>query len=141
MHRLLERQLRRARIVPDSSLEALLALVEATYEETEIERRGQERANALLSAEVIELNTRIRAEAEARVRAILDAVGDGVVIADAEGRIDAFNTAAAAIFDRPAEAMIGLSFDALWPLGVTLPEKGETLALRPDGSRVTVRST
>ena len=98
MHRLLERQLRRAKVSPTAETNALLTLIEATYEEVDQERRRQERANALLSEEVRELNAAICAEAEARVRAILDAVSDGVVMIDDDGRIDMLNAAAAQIF-------------------------------------------
>jgi signal transduction histidine kinase/CheY-like chemotaxis protein len=69
MHRLLERQLRKAR-GPDGNLaiDVLLAAVSATYTEAEESRRRSDRANALMSTELGEMNAaleRRRAEAEA----------------------------------------------------------------------------
>ena len=136
MHRLLDRQLRRAKLPADVDVNALLTLVDATYQEMDQERKRQERANALLSEEVIGLNASIRAEAEARVRAILDAVADGVVIVDDKGHIDAFNSVATTIFGRPAETTIGAPFARLWDVEPTT--FGETTVRRPDGSEVEV---
>jgi len=136
MHRLLERQLRRAKLPADVNVNDLLALVDATYLEMDQERKRQERANALLSEEVTGLNASIRAEAEARVRAILDAVADGVVIVDDKGQIDAFNSVATTIFGRSAENAIGTPFAALWDSEPST--SGETTVRRPGGTAVDV---
>ena len=141
MHRHLARQIRQAGVVPDAAVQGLLALVDATYVEFDQERRRQERANQLLSDEVQELNRGIRDEAEARVRTILDAVGDGVIVVDDTGRIDAFNPIAAAIFGIVQEEALGRRFDDLWEAGHPAPAmSGPGIARRTDGTSVHVEA-
>jgi PAS domain S-box-containing protein len=131
LHRLLERQLRRARMTAHEELAPLLELVGATYAEFDQERRRQERANTLLSDEVRELNAKLRSEAEARVRAILDAVSDGVIIVDESGRIDSFNAAAEVLFQLPSEQALGTRFESIWEEGFAAPgTSGEGRARR-----------
>jgi PAS domain-containing protein len=112
LHRLLERQVRRTNVNLAAELTPLVELVSATYEEFDQERRRQERTNSLLTEEVEQLNAKILSESEARVRAILDAVSDGVVIVDGDQRIDAFNAAADILFGRcPANRSAALPRD------------------------------
>ncbi|MFO0738636.1 MAG: response regulator [Labilithrix sp.] len=142
MHRLLERQLRRSKVAASPALGDLLALVDATYEEIDQERRRQERANALLSEEVRELNAAIRAEAEARVRAILDAVSDGVVMIDEAGRIDTLNAAASRLFGLAPGAVPIAPVHSLFEEGFAAPAaSGEGAIMRVDGPSVPVEVT
>jgi two-component system, sensor histidine kinase and response regulator len=142
MHRLLDRQVRKVGLAAtEGAVHALLSLVDATYNEFDQERRRQEHANQRLSDEVQELNVSIRNEAEARVRTILDAVGDGVIVVDDAGRIDAFNPIAADIFGIVAEEAIGRRFDDLWEAGHVAPTaSGPGIAKRADGTTVHVEA-
>jgi PAS domain S-box-containing protein len=141
MHRHLARQLRQAGVAPEGPVQALLALVDATYAEFDQERRRQERASQLLADEVRELNEVIRHEAEERVRTILDAVGDGVIVVADTGRIDAINPIAAAIFGIVAEEAIGRRFDDLWEVGHPAPAaSGPGIARRSDGTSINVEA-
>jgi signal transduction histidine kinase/CheY-like chemotaxis protein/HPt (histidine-containing phosphotransfer) domain-containing protein len=71
VHRLLDRQLRKARR-PDGSTdqEALLALVSAAYAEQDAQRRLDAHQNQVMAEELNAANARVIADAEARVRDI-----------------------------------------------------------------------
>lgn len=138
LHRLLERQVRRTNVNLAAELTPLVELVSATYEEFDQERRRQERTNSLLTEEVEQLNAKILSESEARVRAILDAVSDGVVIVDGEQRIDAFNAAADILFGRLPGQSIGRPYPEIWDGGVAPTQSGEAKAKRPDDTCVDV---
>jgi len=135
VHRLVERQLRRARLTAEGPAAAFAELVSATYVEVDQERKRQEHANGLLSVEVQALNAAILSEAEARVRAILDAVSDGVLLVDEHGNIDAFNAAAEALFGRAAVEVIGTPFERIWGPGFTTHGAGGEGRLLRDGRR------
>jgi two-component system, sensor histidine kinase and response regulator len=113
MHRLLERQLRASGVTASAGLEGLLQLVSDAYVEVDESRKRQERANRLMTEELRALNARIVDEAETLVRTMLNAVGEGVVLVDLDGRVDAFNAAAERIFRVPAADVLGKPFAAL----------------------------
>ncbi len=89
-------------------------------------------------------------ESEARARAILDAVPDGIVTLDESGVIESINPGAERIFGMPASEVIGHRFSQLvpalagdaavaaGPLGEALGRRFETQALRKDGREVPV---
>lgn len=142
MHRLLERQVSRTKIVAEGPVADLLTLIDASYTEADQERKRQERANSLLSEELKELNLAIRTEAEARVRAILEAVSDGVVIVDEDGKIDGFNAAASGIFGIPPATALGMAFADLWEPGFAAPgASGEGFVRREEGAPTPVEAT
>ncbi len=132
MNRLLQRQLKKATRDGTVDLAALLALVDEAYDESDHERERSDYSNRQLAEELTALNERIRAEAEAKVRAILDAVGEGIIVADDRGRIEGCNRAAERLFACDAGALCGSPVAGLW-LGDSTPS-GELTARRPDGS-------
>ncbi|WP_284617171.1 EAL domain-containing protein [Aquabacterium humicola] len=56
------------------------------------------------------------AEQEARVSAVVDNVGDGILSMDERGTVLSCNAAACAIFDRPAGQIVGTSITSLMPM-------------------------
>ncbi len=110
MHRLLERQLRKAsRGRDDGSVDyaLLLELVEQSYEEADRERRVSLQAAGQMEEELREANRRIKETAERHLDAILEAVGEGVVITDRGGAIVGVNKALLTIFGYQREDLIG----------------------------------
>lgn len=110
MHRLLERQLKKAASQsPDGKVDAdlLIDMVNAAYEEADHDRRIRDHALQVMQAEVEELNRRIRQEAELRFNVLMDNVGEAVVIMDEDGVIEGFNKAAEHIFGCAAAEVIG----------------------------------
>jgi len=77
-------------------------------------RRAAEERNRELARRVDERTARLQ-ESEARTRAILDTAADGVITLDEAGTIESFNDAAARIFDRGAETVVGAAVDSLLP--------------------------
>jgi len=109
MHKLLERQLRKAiqaggGETPD--LETLLNLVDQTYQEQERERRMNRHASTLMEEELREANRQAKVGAERQLKAILDTAGEGVVIADHQGRIVDMNRALLSIFGYERDELI-----------------------------------
>jgi PAS domain S-box-containing protein len=75
---------------------------------------------------------------EARLRALLSTAAEGVVIIDSGGRIEECNASAQKLFGRSREQLIGGDFSTLIaPPGAL--RSGDTLALRPDGTRLPIR--
>jgi len=73
MHKLLERQLKKAaRLTPDGSVDyaALLEVISATYEDFEKERRLKDRSFTLMSEELLQLNEQLRQESAERERRV-----------------------------------------------------------------------
>jgi two-component system, sensor histidine kinase and response regulator len=114
MNKLLQRQIKKATRDGLVDQEALLVLVDQAYRESERERERQDNTNRTLSEELTALNERIRVEADAQVRAILAAIGDGVVSVDEAGRIEAMNAAAVRIFGYEGDDLCGTDVTALW---------------------------
>ncbi len=118
MHKLLERQLKRARKkAKDGPLDydALLEVVSATYEEADNERRMSHHSVQLMSRELLELNRQTQERGQAKVQAIMDNVVDAIVTFDAMGRIDSFNPAASRIFGYSSESILGQHISTLLP--------------------------
>ena len=142
-HSLLERQLARAargRADGTPDLERLLDMVGQAYEEADSERRLSERALQLMENELRSANARVREEAEGLVKAVLDNVGDGVVIASEKGVVEGINKAVAAMFGANSDRLIGQNLATLLPdpfaqgVGSGLVGRGrEVTARRSDG--------
>ncbi|CAA7617589.1 PAS domain S-box protein [Magnetospirillum sp. SS-4] len=118
MHRLLQRQLARAsRGSPDGNpdLALLLQLVSESYEEQDRERRLGDRSTRLMEEELRAANHAARQQAEAHLQAILDTVGEGIVITDRSGRIISVNQALLLIFGHARDELVGRSIDVLLP--------------------------
>lgn len=85
---------------------------------------------------------------EAKVRAILEAAGDGILTLDEHGVVDTANRAAAMLFGWPADELVGTSIDRLVPelgrgqrLDVSSVATGiahETVGRTPDGAVIPV---
>jgi PAS domain S-box-containing protein len=114
MHKLLERQIRKCRSDDGTiDLDRLVELVSGAYESTDSERRLRDRALEVLQNELEEVHSRIIREADTRFNAVMDNVGEAVVIIDEEGVIEQFNIAAQRIFGYPAQEVIGKHIDIL----------------------------
>ena len=82
MHKLLERQVKRLKRKSADGLipvEKLLELISQTYEESDEERRKNERSMKLMSEEVMALNKQIQQESETYVSTITQSVIDGII--------------------------------------------------------------
>ena len=120
MHRLLQRQLARAtRGNPNAppDLAVLLELVSQTYDEHDRERRLSDRSTRLMEEELRAANHVSRQQAEAHLQAILDAVGEGIVIADYNGTILGVNPALLIIFGYTRGELVGRNIKTLIPIG------------------------
>ncbi|HLN24904.1 MAG TPA: PAS domain S-box protein [Patescibacteria group bacterium] len=108
MHNLLTHQLRRA-TRPDGSLDLdrLFGLVGSAYEESDRERRLNDRCVNLLQAELEAANTLIQDDAEAQVNAIMDNVGEAVILMGPDRIIRTVNDAALRIFAYDRAELIG----------------------------------
>ncbi|MEL7532685.1 MAG: ATP-binding protein [Bacteroidota bacterium] len=116
MHKLLKRQLKRLkRQFPDGdiSLDALLEVVNATYNEADRERNLKDRSLKLMSEELLDLNQRIRQESQDYISMILNQVVDGVCTFDKNLIIKGFNPAMEQLFGIPESEMIGRSIASL----------------------------
>ncbi|MEZ4364547.1 MAG: response regulator [Kofleriaceae bacterium] len=140
MNRLLERQLKRATREGVVDQQVLLALIDEVYCQSDAERERQDNANRILSDELTALNERIRAEAEAQVRAILEAVGEGMLVIDEQGKIETINRAAEQIFGYPAAELRGADVGVLWA-GASRATDGELEGRRRDGTTFAAERT
>jgi PAS domain S-box-containing protein len=121
MHNLLIRQLARAsRNSVDGSvnLEVLLELVNQTYEEWDRERHLADRSLQTLEEELRAANTLARKQAEAQLQAILDTVGEGIVISDRRGNIISVNPALQDIFGYTPDELAGQNLGILMPAAI-----------------------
>lgn len=135
MHKLLSRQLRKATALDGPvDMALLLRLVDEAYAEADAERVRQDHTGRAMADELTELNARIREESDARVRAMLDGVTEGVVTLTRDGRVDEFNHAAERMFGFTAAQMCGQPAARLWPQATGLPSAGEVAGLRSDGT-------
>ena len=110
MHRLLERQIAKAkkgRADGSIDVDALLALVAASYEEADKERRLAARAAEEMEREMRALAEQARSQGEALLKGVLEAVGDGVVLADHRGVIIDVNAAVERLFGYTRDELIG----------------------------------
>jgi len=121
MHRLLKRQIRKAKRrsgtdVPD--YEELLNVISETYQEFDNERRLKDRSVELMSQEVMDLNKRVLKQSEIRVSAIMNNVVDAIITIDKSSNIQSFNKSAVGIFGLTAEEAIGMPLESI----VSFPE-------------------
>ncbi len=145
MHRLLQRQLAKARR-PDGSLDpdVLVSLVGRAYEEHDEQRAFEAHTHQVMALELEELNQSLAAEAQARVEQILRGMRDGVLVCDDTGAIVSLNAAAADLFGLPESALQGTRFgdrlevDAEQRLG---DAAFAARIVRPNGTRIPVEVT
>jgi len=106
-------------------------------------------ANARLYQHVSDLLRTHQEEASQR-RAILESIADGVVVADARGRVIMANAAAERIFETPRAELIGRSISQVYKglfqeegplLGVTPPSKGGFLQSTFELGEKTIRGS
>jgi PAS domain S-box-containing protein len=110
MHKLLARQIDRLkRQVPDRApdREDLLEVVSQTYESHDRERTLAERASKLMEDELHLANRRSKEQAEVHLKAILETVGDGVVISDLRGVILDVNKSIETMFGYARAELVG----------------------------------
>ncbi|WNJ18097.1 PAS domain-containing protein [Pontibacter sp. G13] len=95
MHKLLSRQLKRIQRKsenPEDVLQKLLEVVSETYLESDRDRRKKDRSLQLMSAELLDLNRRLKEENEANIHAILEGLAEGVMTVDGQGCVKSFNS-------------------------------------------------
>ena len=129
MHRLLQRQLSRAsKGQADGSpdLDLLLTLVSESYDEQDRERRLSDRSARLMEEELRAANLASEQRAEAHLQAILDTVGEGIVIADHQGKILSVNPALMVIFGYSRGELVGRNMDMLIPVSAAERKGGRT---------------
>ncbi|MDD4615807.1 MAG: ATP-binding protein [Alphaproteobacteria bacterium] len=128
----LNRSLLRLERARGTSLQAQQELAVRLLEKERLERRMQDYTDRLeLSRfEILAANNRLKNE-EAKTRAIMDNVSDGIVLIDQFGTIQMFNKAAERLFGYAASEAIGQKSRLLAPLGAALGETGE----QPDKTR------
>jgi PAS domain S-box-containing protein len=73
-----------------------------------------QRTKEVLEAE-IERRTQDLADANARLRSIIDSAVDGIIVIDSHGRIESFNPAAQRLFGYPESEVIGRNVSMLMP--------------------------
>ena len=137
MHRLLERQIRKASKSGTLDFELLLKIVEDSYEEVDAERRLSRQAAQLMEQELREAHQRSNETAERHLKGILDTVGEGVVIADRSGKILDLNRAILDMFGWEAGDLIGCHLSVLMSgentvLGINRNESGQSIFINPN---------
>ncbi|EME71242.1 sensor protein gacS [Paramagnetospirillum caucaseum] len=96
--------------------EMLLRLVSDSYEENDRERRLSDRSARLMEEELRAANRESRRQAEALLQAILDTVGEGIVIAGQDGVIVSVNPALLRTFGHERHQLLGQDIATLIPL-------------------------
>jgi PAS domain S-box-containing protein len=110
MHRLLERQIRRflgSDYIADEKLDAFFGIVNNYYKEVEKEQRLMQNAHVINTAELNEVNERLRVQNSEMTRTLLNTLNDGVYATDLEGRMTFMNAAAEKILDWQETELIG----------------------------------
>jgi diguanylate cyclase (GGDEF)-like protein/PAS domain S-box-containing protein len=116
MHRLLDKQLRAATNDGQMDLPTLLGLIEQTYEQMDVERRGIVRSMQLMSDEATAMTRELKESTASQLQAILDHVKDAILTVDDSGNIATVNATGQRIFGVVDSDVVGRS------LGVLLPE-------------------
>lgn len=118
MNKLLVRQIKKffadVENVP-SNLLPFLQVINDTYEGFEQDRTLAERSIELSSQELLDLNQRIREEAETQ-KALLANIGDGMIGTDKNGKIIILNESAENMFGWSSKEAIGNPFEDLIPI-------------------------
>lgn len=83
-------------------------------------------ANTELQNEIA--NRRLAQEQSARLTRAIEQAGDGIMIADNNGRVVYANTACGRFCTVAASQMVGSNVDSLWPIGDPLVQVNEVLA-------------
>jgi PAS domain S-box-containing protein len=109
-------------------LDALLAIIDRTYEEFDRERHLNDRAAKLMEEELRAANKQAQREHDSILAAILKKASDGMLVTRESGVIETANTAAELQFGAPAGGLTGQ------PLRRFLPDIGETAAASPGGA-------
>jgi PAS domain S-box-containing protein len=126
MHKLLARQLRSATVDGTVDCGRLYKMVSAAYEQADAERRLNANALDALQLDLEAAARRVREDAEARFNAVMDNVGEAVVVIDEGGRIESANRAAERAFGCGAEQLQG---DSVLSLIVEADGEASTLAV------------
>ena len=128
MHRLLERQLRRnlgKDFQPDQALGAFLDIVDSYYHEVDKEQRLLQNALSMNTAELNEVNERMRLQNTEMTRTLLNTLSDGVYATDHEGQLTFMNAAAEGTLGWLEHELIGQPLHAHVPClhneGAALP--------------------
>jgi signal transduction histidine kinase len=108
VHKLLARQLRAAARKDGGGVDvdALLAIVDQTYDEFDRERTLNDRAATLMEDELKAANAKAKSEHDAVLAAILNNASDGMLVVRDGGLIDIANMAAEKQFDAPAGGLV-----------------------------------
>jgi PAS domain S-box-containing protein len=123
-HRLLERQIRKARSADSEGaldLERLLDLVSQAYAEQDNTVRLNDRAAKLMSSELVELNDKLRRESELRARTseallktVLDNAAEAIISLNGNNVVTSLNRAAETIFGYRSEDIVGRPISVLF---------------------------
>lgn len=113
MHKLIERQLKKATHDGTVDVDLLCRMVSAAYDEADAERALNANALDALQADLETAARRVRQDAEARFNVAMDNVGEAVIVIDELGRIESFNKAAERIFGYSNQNLHGVSIDLL----------------------------
>jgi PAS domain S-box-containing protein len=102
---------------PDENypLDALLAIVSKTYEETDHEKNNQEHDIQRMSEKLQTLNRQVQRESESYLSMIMKNIIEGVVTYDENGQILHFNLAMDKMFQTSRKNMAGCSIETLSP--------------------------
>ncbi len=132
MHKLLARQLRTAaKKGGPVDVDALLAIVDETYDEFDRERRLNDRAAKLMEEELKAANAQAKSEHDSVLKAILGNASDGMLVVGNDGLIDIANTAAEKQFAAPSRDLIGLEIAKLLGEPARAIASGETVPEPP----------
>ncbi len=108
MHKLLTRQVRKAGPDGKPDLDALLAIIDRTYEEFDRERHLNDRSAKLMEEELRAANIQAQREHDSVLAAILTRASDGMLVTRDGGVIETANMAAELQFGAPAGGLAGL---------------------------------
>jgi PAS domain S-box-containing protein len=142
VHKLLSRQLRAASANGGPvDLDALIAIIDQTYDEFDRERRLNDRAATLMEDELKAANQKAQREHDAVLAAILNNASDGMLVVRSDGTVDHANAAAERQFaaqgggldGRPIEGLLGTAARALAREGLSPIDAQEMSGVALDG--------
>jgi two-component system sensor histidine kinase/response regulator len=128
VHKLLARQLRAAARKDGGGIDidALLAILDQTYDEFDRERRLNDRAATLMETELKAANAQAKREHDAVLKAILANASDGMLVVRDDGAIEIANAAAERQFVASPSGMSGLQLEKLLGPAANAIANGET---------------